>query len=141
MLLLWALSPLIVWWINRPITVRAVPLTEEQANLLRQVTRRTWGFFERFVGPEDHWLPPDHYQESPVGTIAHHTSPTNIGLLLTSTLAAYDLGYLDQLGLSTRLVNTLDSLDQLERFRGHFLNWYDTLDPSAAPTALYLHGR
>ena len=94
---------------------------------MRQVTRRTWGFFERFVGPEDHWLPPDHYQESPVGTVAHRTSPTNIGLLLTSTLAAYDLGYLDQLGLATRLVTTLDTLDQLERFRGHFLNWYDTL--------------
>jgi cyclic beta-1,2-glucan synthetase len=126
-LLLWVLSPLIVWWINRPITEHTVPLNEEQANLLHQVTRRTWGFFERFVGPEDHWLPPDHYQESPVGTIAHRTSPTNIGLLLTSTLAAYDLGYLDQLGLATRLVNTMDTLDRLERFRGHFMNWYDTL--------------
>jgi cyclic beta-1,2-glucan synthetase len=126
-LLLWVLSPLVVWWINRPITEHIVPLNEEQTNLLRQVTRRTWGFFERFVGPEDHWLPPDHYQESPVGIVAHHTSPTNIGLLLTSTLAAYDLGYLDQLGLATRLVTTFDALDQLERFRGHFMNWYDTL--------------
>jgi len=126
-LLLWLFSPIIVWWINRPIIKQVVPLTDEQANLLRQVARRTWGFFERFVGPEDHWLPPDHYQESPVGTVAHHTSPTNIGLLLTSTLAAYDLGYLDQLGLATRLVTTMDTLDRLERFRGHFINWYDTL--------------
>ena len=126
-LLLWLLSPLIVWAINRPILEHQIPLNEEQANLLRQVTRRTWGFFERFVGPEDNWLPPDHYQELPVGTIAHRTSPTNIGLLFTSTLAAYDLGYLDQLGLATRLVNTMDILDRLERFRGHFLNWYDTL--------------
>jgi cyclic beta-1,2-glucan synthetase len=126
-LLLWLLSPLIAWWINRPFVDHPLPLTEEQINLLRQVTRRTWGFFERFVGPEDHWLPPDHYQETPVGTVAHRTSPTNIGLLLTSTLAAYDLGYLDQLGLATRLVTTLDSLDRLERFRGQFLNWYDTL--------------
>jgi cyclic beta-1,2-glucan synthetase len=126
-LLLWVFSPFIAWWINRPFTNHTIPLNEEQANLLRQVTRRTWGFFERFVGPEDHWLPPDHYQESPVGRVAHHTSPTNIGLLLTSTLAAYDLGYLDQLGLATRLVNTMDTLDRLERYRGHFLNWYDTL--------------
>jgi cyclic beta-1,2-glucan synthetase len=125
-LLLWMLSPIIVWWINRPIIQKEVPLNAFQINLLRQVTRRTWGFFERFVGPEDHWLPPDHYQESPVGTIAHRTSPTNIGLLFTSTLAAYDLGYLDQLGLATRIVTTLDSLDRLERYRGHFLNWYDT---------------
>jgi cyclic beta-1,2-glucan synthetase len=126
-LLLWVFSPLIAWWINQPIKTNANPLNEDQVNLLRQVARRTWGFFERFVGPEDHWLPPDHFQESPVGIIAHHTSPTNIGLLLTSTLAAYDLGYLDQLGLATRLANTLETLDQLERFRGHFINWYDTL--------------
>ncbi len=118
---------LFVWWINRAFIEHNVPLNEEQINLVRQVTRRTWGFFERFVGPEDHWLPPDHFQESPVGTVAHRTSPTNIGLLLTSTLAAYDLGYLDQLGLATRLANTMDALDQLERFRGHFINWYDTL--------------
>ncbi|MHC1771298.1 MAG: hypothetical protein AB9907_06075 [Flexilinea sp.] len=127
LLLLWVLSPFIAWWINRPVTGHSVLLTGNQINLLHQVSRRTWGFFERFVGPEDHWLPPDHYQEFPVGTIAHHTSPTNIGLLLTSTLAAYDLGYLDQLGLATRLSNTMDTLDQLERYRGHFMNWYDTL--------------
>lgn len=125
-LLLWALSPLLAWWINRPITQKKVTLNEDQENHLRQISRRTWGFFERFVGPGDHWLPPDHFQESPVGIIAHQTSPTNIGLLLTSTLAAYDLGYLDQLALATRLSTTMDSLDQLERFHGHFLNWYDT---------------
>ncbi len=125
-LLLWTFSPLIAWWINRPITQNTLPLNEEQTNLLRQVTRRTWGFFERFVGPEDHWLPPDHYQESPLGAVAHRTSPTNIGLLFTASVAAYDLGYLDALELATRLGTTLDTLDQLERFRGHFLNWYDT---------------
>ncbi|MBA4384831.1 MAG: hypothetical protein C0410_08850, partial [Anaerolinea sp.] len=125
-LLLWTLSPIIVWWINRPIVQKKVTLNEDQVNHLRQITRRTWGFFERFVGPGDHWLPPDHFQESPVGIIAHQTSPTNIGLLLTSTLAAYDLGYLDQLALATRLSTTMDSLDQLERYQGHFLNWYDT---------------
>ncbi len=127
MLLLWIFSPLIAQWIDQPIMHRTNPLSKEQTILFRQVARRTWGFFERFVGPEDHWLPPDHFQEAPVGIVAHHTSPSNIGLLLTSTLAAYDLGYLDQLGLATRLSITIDTLDQLERFRGHFLNWYDTL--------------
>jgi cyclic beta-1,2-glucan synthetase len=126
-LLLWASSLLIVRWINQPMIQNPDPLTDEEENLLRQVIRRTWGFFERFVGPEDHWLPPDHYQESPVGTIAHRTSPTNIGMLLTSTLAAYDFGYLDQRGLATRLANTMETLNLLERFRGHFLNWYETL--------------
>ena len=58
--------------------------------------------------------------------VAHRTSPTNIGLLLTSTLAAYDLGYTGQLDLITRLQATFDTLDQLEHYRGHLLNWYDT---------------
>ena len=126
-LVLWLLSPLIVWWINRPIHEDIPALTADQENLLHLVARRTWAFFERFVGPEDHWLPPDHYQETPAGIVAHRTSPTNIGLLLTSTLAAYDLGYLDQPALTTRLETTLETLMQLERFRGHLLNWYDTL--------------
>lgn len=125
-LLLWLMSPLIVRWINLPIQQLKTNLTSEQAALLRRVTRRTWSFFEQFVGPEDHWLPPDHFQESPVGALAHRTSPTNIGLLLNATQAAYDMGYLDSLGLSTRLAATLDTLERLERFRGHFLNWYDT---------------
>jgi cyclic beta-1,2-glucan synthetase len=127
LLFLWMFSPVIAQLISLPIVPRTIPLSAEQVGLFRQVARRTWGFFERFVGPEDHWLPPDHFQELPVGIIAHHTSPSNIGLLFTSTLAAYDFGYLDQLGLATRLSITMDTLDKLERFRGHFLNWYDTL--------------
>ncbi|MCC6147872.1 MAG: hypothetical protein IT308_09935 [Anaerolineaceae bacterium] len=127
LLVLWALSPLLVWWIHLPLPDEKAPLKEEQRRLLRQVARRTWGFFERFVGPEDHWLPPDHYQETPGGTIAHRTSPTNIGLLFTSTLAAYDLGYLNQLELAARLGSAIDTLAHLERAHGHFLNWYDTL--------------
>lgn len=126
-LLLWLLSPIIVYWLNRPIDIQVAPLKIDEISLLRQVARRTWSFFERFVGPEDHWLPPDHYQETPGAIVAHRTSPTNIGLLLTSTLAAYDLGYLNHFGLVARLEMSMESLSQLERYRGHFLNWYNTL--------------
>ena len=127
-LLMWLFAPLVAQWISLPIKIKKVRVDPDQAIILRQVIRRTWGFFERFVGPEDHWLPPDHFQETPAGITAHHTSPSNIGLLLlTSTLAAYDFGYLNQADLLTRLTTTMDTLDQMERFRGHFLNWYDTL--------------
>lgn len=126
-LLLWLFSPLIARWINQPVPQIKREITSQQTALLRRLARQTWSFFERFVGPEDHWLPPDHFQEAPLGVVAHRTSPTNIGLLLNSTLAAYDLGYLDSIGLSTRLAATMDTLEHLERFRGHFLNWYDTV--------------
>src|SRR5437667_406652 len=81
---------------------------------------RSWGFFETFVGDADHWLPPDNFQEEPRERIAHRTSPTNQGLLLLSTLAAHDLGYLGLGGLADRLEKTLDTLERLERHRGHF---------------------
>ena len=74
-------------------------LTAAERQELPLVARKTWGFFETFVGDSDHFLPPDNYQEDPEGKVAHRTSPTNMGLLLLSTLAARDFGYisLDQL--------------------------------------------
>ncbi len=127
-LVLWLLSPLAAWWISRPEVERPPALTREDELFLRRVARITCHFFERNLGPEDHWLPPDHYQEEPLGVLAHRTSPTNIGLALLSTLSAYDLGYLTALDLSTRVRGTFQTLLRLERYRGHFLNWYDTRD-------------
>ena len=89
-------------------------------------SRKTWHFFTTFVGDDDHWLPPDNFQEVPDGRIAHRTSPTNTGLLLVSTMAAHDLGYISLGILLDRLEQTFDSFDRLEKHWGHFYNWYDT---------------
>jgi cellobiose phosphorylase len=123
---LWAISPSIAWWISRPLAPRAPRLTDGQAVFLREVARKTWDFFETFVGPEDNWLPPDNYQEHPVARIAHRTSPTNIGLSLLANLSAYDFGYITASQLAERTANTFRTLRSLERHRGHFFNWYDT---------------
>ena len=125
-LLLWFLAPALAWWISRPLVPRAASLTREQTVFLRKLARRTWAYFETFVGPEDHWLPPDNYQEVPVGTIAHRTSPTNIGMALLADLAAFDFGYLTPGRLIERIGNTLRTMQLLGRHRGHFYNWYDT---------------
>ena len=63
---LWFASPAIAWWISQPITRREAQLTADQTIFLRKLARKTWAFFEKFVGPDDHWLPPDNYQEHPV---------------------------------------------------------------------------
>ncbi len=126
LLFAWLISPQVAQWISRPTRRLQPQLTPEQRQRLGVIARRTWLFYERFVGPEDHWLPPDHFQESPRGQAAHHTSPTNVGFLLLSSMAAGDLGYVGLLGLALRLNSTLDALEGLERYRGHFLNWYDT---------------
>ena len=137
--LLWFLSPLLVKRVNKPLPDPQDTRPFKEPAILRVIARRTWGYFERFVSPQNHWLPPDHFQEKPNEVIAHYTSPSNIGLYLTATVAAYDLGYLDLLGLVARLQASMQTLDQLPRHRGHFLNWYSTrtlepLDPRYVST-------
>ncbi len=126
LLALWLAAPVIATALNRPVRRAIERLTPAEERRLRSYARRTWAFYEAFVGPEDHWLPPDHYQEYPLGLVAHRTSPTNTGMLLASTMAAYDLGYIDQYSLVSRLSATMDTLARLERYRGHFINWIDT---------------
>jgi cyclic beta-1,2-glucan synthetase len=132
-LLLWFASPLFAWWISRPLARREAVLSGAQILFLRALSRRTWAFFDTFVGPEDHWLPPDNYQKYRVAAVAHRTSPTNIGMALLANLSAYDFGYLSTGQLVERTANTLRTLHTLQRHRGHFYNWYDTLTLQPLP--------
>jgi cyclic beta-1,2-glucan synthetase len=125
-LLLWLLSPLIVWWVSRPLDSREARLTPEQTRFLGGLARKTWAFFETFVGPQDHWLPPDNYQEYRSASLAHRTSPTNMGLALLANLSAHDFGYIPAGSVVERTALTLGTMAGLERHRGHFFNWYDT---------------
>jgi len=125
-LALWLVSPVIAWGISRPLEAKAARLTQEQLKFLRRQARRTWAFFDTMIGAEDNFLPPDNYQEYPVGVVAHRTSPTNLGMGLLSTLSAYDFGYIGALGLAERVGRTVQTMQKLERYRGHFYNWYDT---------------
>jgi cyclic beta-1,2-glucan synthetase len=125
-LLLWLLSPVVAHWISRPIARRATHLSLEQTQFLQSLSRKTWRFFETWVGQQDNWLPPDNVQEHPVAVVAHRTSPTNIGLSLLANLAAYDFGYIPAGQLIERCRNTLQTMATLERYHGHFYNWYDT---------------
>ncbi len=133
LLFLWAIGPQVAHWISQPDGRSAPPLPTAQRQHLHTLARRTWLFFEEFVGPDDNWLPPDHFQEAPRGVVAHRTSPTNIGLYLLSILGAYDLGYLSPMTLTLRLRATFDALDRLDRYRGHFLNWIDTRSLAPLP--------
>lgn len=122
----WFAGPSLAERISRPIERETAALNAEQERQLRTLARRTWLFFEEFVGPNDHWLPPDHYQRGPVERVGHYTSPTNIGLLLVSTLAAYDRGYIGLLEFLTRMQFAFESIGRLERYKGHLLNWHST---------------
>jgi cellobiose phosphorylase len=124
--LLWLVSPVVGWWISRPLVSPVPDLSADQRAFLRASARRTWRFFADFVGPQDNWLPPDNFQEYPAPAVASRTSPTNIGMSLLANLAAYDFGYICAGEFLRRTGNTLATMEKLERYRGHFYNWYDT---------------
>jgi cyclic beta-1,2-glucan synthetase len=132
-LTIWLLAPALSWWLSRPNLPDRPELTPEEQAFLRRVARRTWRFFETFVTAYDNYLPPDNVQENPPVGTAHRTSPTNIGLSLTANLAAHDFGYLTVGELIERTARTLATLDKLERYSGHFFNWYDTTTLNPLP--------
>ena len=125
-LLLWLLAPALVWRLSKPGTDDRPDLPEQELAFLHKSARKTWAYFEQFVTPVDNWLPPDNFQEPEGGVIAHRTSPTNLGLSLLANLTAYDFGYLSASGLLDRCERAFRSMNTLERFKGHFYNWYDT---------------
>jgi cyclic beta-1,2-glucan synthetase len=124
---LWLLAPLVAQLVSRPPpAVAGRDLSPESIASLRLIGRRTWRFFETFVGPHDNALPPDNYQDDPSPSIAHRTSPTNIGMYLLATVTARDLGWIGTVEMVERLEATLATIRGLDRFHGHLYNWYDT---------------
>jgi cyclic beta-1,2-glucan synthetase len=124
--LIWTGAPFYLWYVSRPLDERGPEVTEEMEHELRMYARRTWFYFERLVNEEHFWLPPDNYQEDPPLPVTERTSPTNIGLALVSTQVAYNRGYITLSELLERVSNTLRTMEKLERFEGHFYNWYET---------------
>ncbi|MGL4772349.1 MAG: GH36-type glycosyl hydrolase domain-containing protein, partial [Clostridium sp.] len=123
---LWAFSPYIAFSISQPIINYERPLSGEDIEYLRELSRRIWAYYEDFVNEENNFLAPDNYQESPYKGVAHRTSPTNIGMGLISNLVAYDLGYIPIGEVIDRLELSINKMNELEKYNGHFLNWYDT---------------
>ncbi len=125
--IVWGATPIWTWWVSRPRRPRRdASLPPADQAYLEGMARDTWRLFERCVGADDNHLPPDNLQLTPHSMVAHRTSPTNIGLYLLSAACARRFGWIGTQELLQRTEATLETLAQLPRHRGHFLNWYDT---------------
>lgn len=124
---IWFLSPVIAYYISKDKKGHMQELSEENLLLLRKIARKTWAYFEDFVGKTDNWLAPDNYQEEPDKGVAHRTSPTNMAMGLSSGIVAYDMGYLGICELEERTESILENMESLPRIKGHFYNWYNTV--------------
>jgi cyclic beta-1,2-glucan synthetase len=127
---LWAGSAWIGEWLNRPQGTPASPIKPKDRSAIRLMALRTWRFFHEFSTRDENWLIPDIVQEAPP-LIAHRISPTNLGLLLNSRLAAHDLGFLTTREFIRDMERTLESVKRMPKRKGHLYNWYatDSLEP------------
>ncbi|MCI8422014.1 MAG: hypothetical protein HFF50_00560 [Lawsonibacter sp.] len=123
--LLWIAAPAVAWAISRPAGQQRELPPADRAFLLHQATL-IWRYFQDFLREEDHWLPPDNWQEQPSPGLARRTSPTNIGMALLSVIAAADLDLLSRKRAVELIGHTLDTVEELEKWNGHLYNWYDT---------------
>ncbi len=122
----WIAAPWLARRVSRPFVHDEYALTASDRQRLRRVARRTWRFFDETLSETNRWLPPDNLQVQPAQGLARRTSPTNIGLALNAVQAARDLGYLTRIEEVRRIGLVMDSLEGLERYRGHLYNWYST---------------
>ncbi|MBR3504231.1 MAG: DUF3131 domain-containing protein [Clostridia bacterium] len=117
-------------WASAPARVRELEAPEEkesfdeaQRALMTGLAKRTWRFFAENTLQSG--LTPDNVQLDPPRGAALRTSPTNIGLYMTGCAAACLLGLIDAAERDERLRRTAETLERLEKWRGHLYNWYD----------------
>ncbi|MFC5652930.1 GH36-type glycosyl hydrolase domain-containing protein [Paenibacillus solisilvae] len=128
--LFWALAPFAVRWLDQPVAEDVQQLDSADKEQLRGLAKQIWAFYEDYAGPEDHFLPPDNVQIEPANGVAHRTSPTNIGFLLTAAVAARDFDFITMEELVKRLDRTVSTIERMDKWNGHLYNWYDTVSLS-----------
>jgi len=131
-LVLWACSKPLALWLNASPMEPAPEISGADERLLHKSALYIWRYFAELSNAGHHWLVPDNVQAEPL-KIAASISPTNVGLLLNSRQVAAELGYITVPEMVDLTRKTLDTVAQLEKYRGHLLNWYDTRTLNAKP--------
>ncbi len=120
------IAPVLLYITGQESETKTPVLSKKREMLLRETAKHTWNFFRDYMTEEDHFLPPDNIQIKPYKGIAHRTSPTNIGFGMIACLCAYHLSFITAQELETRLTRTIDTIESLDKWKGHLYNWYDT---------------
>ena len=123
--ILWIFAPIAAFALALPSKKAKEPCAQERSYLLG-CAKDIWSYFDSFCTERENFLPPDNFQEQPPVGVAHRTSPTNIGLALCSAMCAQELGIIAITRAESFIENMLSTMEKLQRYSGHFCNWYDT---------------
>lgn len=124
--LLWIASPYVAKALGEPIDRHVSQLSSDSTEYLTGIGWKTWRYFRELMRDENNFVVPDNIQLVPQRIVAERTSPTNISLSILATISAHDLGFITLPRILQRLEKTFAALQRLEKYHGHFLNWYDT---------------
>ena len=122
----WMIIPIIMSYISKkkkeekPIE----KLNKEEKEYVKEIAKRTWEFFQKYLTKENNFLITDNYQEDRKEKIVLRTSSTNIGLSLLAVVSAYDMGFIDENKTVELLKEMLFTIDSLPKWNGHLYNWY-----------------
>ncbi|PYE80840.1 GH36-type glycosyl hydrolase domain-containing protein [Pseudoroseicyclus aestuarii] len=134
--LLWVAAPAVAWRASQTLSTEDdLTVSTADAAELRRIARVTWRFFEEYVTADTNHLPPDNLQIDPELKLARRTSPTNIGLYLLSIVSARDFGWISLNDAIRRISLTLETVERMEKHKGHLYNWYDTTSLELLPPA------
>lgn len=101
------------------------PYDSGENDIIKDIFDKTFKYFDKvFVN----YLPRDNIQYHPKTEECKMSSPTNFGFTLLSIISAIRAGILDKQEGERKLVEIITALKSLERYRGHFYNWYDVED-------------
>lgn len=118
------LAPFLLWKVSQERKV--VPsLEKNKKEDLENVARRTWSFFENLLTEENHYLIPDNYQLNRESKADYKTSPTDIGMSLTSVVSAFEFGFISKEKAVFYIDNIVRSIQKLEKWNGFIYNWYN----------------
>jgi cyclic beta-1,2-glucan synthetase len=123
--ILWFLGPVYAWFLSQPLP-KGTLLPDEDKSYLLERAKEISQYFQTYMTKEDHFLPPDNIQLAPCREVARRTSPTNIGFGLLAPIAAAELGLPGHDDAIPLLEKQLDTIEKMEKHRGHLYNWYAT---------------
>ena len=126
--LIWLASPLLAARVSKPSEDVERVVSESNRRYLRTAAFDTWSFFSEFLRDEYNHLMPDNLQIVPSEVVAERTSPTNISLSMLSVVSAYDLGFIPFHHAVARSSKTLETIQRMDKYRGHLYNWYAIRD-------------
>ena len=119
------LAPFVLYYVSKE-NKNNVVLPQSKNKELTEIARRTWSFFSNLLNEENNYLIPDNYQLNREIKIDSKTSPTDIGMSITSVISAYKFGFIDLNDTEIYLEKIIGSIERLEKWNGFLYNWYNT---------------